>query len=182
MFIPFKVPSFHEKVLSIYKAAVQCSAGSLVDIDTSDTTAITASVGFTALTAGSIKLATINSTSAFPRELGMSIPTVNLTGPTLEEKILELASSYMTIPVGTAAAIYTPTPGDIVATDQFVGNLAGDTGATGIINPATAGNLGAACEVFQGRFRLIQTGNPVRARFLGNTTGNGVAVALFQFA
>lgn len=200
MFIPFKINGeFVEKILSLYVASIALSAGSLVDIDTTDTTAITASVGFTAMKAGSVKLATVTPASNggyapsgaaansivaanFGKELGMAIPTVNATGPTLEERILELASSYMTIPEGFACAVFKPAPGDIVATDQYVGNLAGDSAATGKIDTTVTGNLGAPCGIYQGRFRLVQTTDAVRARYLGNTTANGASVAMFEFA
>lgn len=200
MFIPFKINGeFVDKILSLYVAGTTMNAGTVVDLDTTDVTAIGASVGFTAMKAGTVKAATITPQSNggyygsgaaantlvaanFGKEMGMAIPTVNATGPTLQERILELASSYMTIPTGYAVAVFKPSAGDIVATDQFVGNLTGDAGATGLINTATNGNLGAPCGVYQGRFRLVQTTDAVRARFLGNTTANGAAVGLFEFA
>lgn len=183
MFAPFKVPNFEQKILSLYKAGITLNAGALVDIDTTDNGAVgaTASVAFTLLSGGSVKLATILTADEFPRELGMAIPAVNLTGPSLEERLLQLASSIMTIPVGFALAVFQPTPGDIVATDQFVGNLAGDSAATGKIDTTSTANYGKGCSVFQGRFRLKQSGEETRARYLGNTTTNGVATSLFLF-
>jgi len=93
---------------------------------------------------------------------------------------LGLSSSFMTIAEGLTAAIYMPTPGDIFATSEYVGNLAGDSSLTGYINNASTGNMLAACEVFQGRFRLAQAGNFCRARYLGNTTANSAVLGLFQ--
>lgn len=199
MFAPFKVSDFHGKVISTYKGAAPMSAGALVDIDPSDTSGITGSIGFDSLTAGSVTLATIapasnggyaptgadtNAVAAanFGRELGVAIPTMNATGPTLQERILELASSYMTVPVGAALAVFVPAGGDIIATDQFVGNLAGDNALPGYLNLTNTANFLAPCGIYQGRFRLVQTSDAVRARYVGTTTVNGALVGLFQFA
>lgn len=184
MFIPFKVNGdFKAKIVSLYISSANMNAGSLVDIDTTDTVAVgaSASVGFTTMRAGSLTLATIATSNVFDREFGMAIPAVNGTGPSFEERVLELASSYMTIPVGYAVAVFKPQPGDIIATDQYVGALSTDTGATGLLDTTSTANFGAACGIFQGRFRLKQGSDVTRARYLGNTTANSVTVALFEF-
>lgn len=184
MFIPFKVNGdFREKIVSLYISSANMNAGSLVDLDLTDTVAVgaNASVGFTTMRGGSLTLATIATANAFPREFGMAIPAVNGTGPSFEERILELASSYMTIPVGYAVAVFKPQPGDIIATDQYIGALTSDNGATGLIDTTATANFGAACGVFQGRFRLKQASDVVRARYIGNSTANSSTVALFEF-
>jgi hypothetical protein len=198
MFSPYKVSAFQEKVVSLYVAQTTLNAGALVDLDATDTSAISGQVGFTTMVAGSVKLATVTPQSNggyygtgtgtnalvaanFGREMGVVIPNVNTTGPTLEERLLALASSYMTVAVGNACAVFVPSGGDIIATTEFVGYLSGDSAATGYINPAANGSLGAPCGIFQGRFRLVQTTDQVRARFLGNTNLNGAVVGLFQF-
>lgn len=188
MFSPFKVSDFHGKIISIYRSTSPLNAGGLVDIDPTDASAIQGSVGFNSLVAGSIKLATIvpasnTGTVAFGRELGIAIPNVNLTGPTLQERILELASSYMTVPVGAACAVLVPSPGDIVATTEFVGyNLQTDTNLTGFIDITSTANMGIPVGINNGRFRKVQSTDAVRARYIGNTTVNGSLVGLFQFA
>lgn len=184
MFIPFKVNGdFLDKIVSLYTTNEVMAAGSLVDIDTSDAVAVgsTASVGFTTLRGGSLILATITTANPFPREFGMAIPSVSETGPTFEERVLQLASSYMTIPVGYAVAVFKPQPGDIIATDQYVGALSADTGATGLIDTTNTANYGQACGVFQGRFRLKSGSDVVRARYIGNTTADSGEAALFEF-
>lgn len=180
--------------MSLYKANIALNSGAIVDVDTTDTTAISASggVGFGTLYAGSLALYTSPAYTAatdpsgfvwpFPRELGICIPTVNTTGPLLIERLLDLASSYMTIAEGMNAAIYLPAPGDIIATTEYVGYLAGDGAATGKIDNTLTTNLGKPCEVYQGRFRLSQNGNVTRARYLGNTTANSAVVGIFQIA
>lgn len=189
MFKPLFVPNFERKVMSLYKAPVALNAGALVDIDTTDVSAIASLVGYTTLIAGSLKLATpvalqVNTTGiqTWQRELGVCIPTVNTTGPLLIERILRLASSYMTIPTGLNAAVYLPSPGDMIATSEYVGFLGGGDHGTGWIDTTSNGNLGTPCEVFSGRFRKAQAGNPVRARYMGNTTANGTNIGIFQFA
>jgi hypothetical protein len=189
MFKPVFVPVIERKIMSLYKSSIAINAGALVDIDTTDTTAINASgLGFGTLYAGSLKLATppalaaIAAAQVYNRELGVAIPTVNSTGPLLIERMLQLASSYMTIAQGLNVAVYLPTPGDIIATTEYVGFLGGGDHGTGWIDITSTGNLGAACEVFTGRFRLAQAGNPCRARYLGNTSANGSVLAMFQFA
>jgi hypothetical protein len=200
MFSPFKVADFQQKILSIYTSNVPLNAGGLVDIDPTNTSAVGAgvSVGYTLLTAGSLKLATITPssnggyaptgtatnallTANFGRELGVAIPNVSISGPTLTERILELASSYMTVPAGAAVAVLKPCGGDIIATTEYVGYLPTDTGATGLIDITNTANYCAPCGIYQGRFRLVQTTDAVRARYLGNTTVNGALVGLFEF-
>jgi hypothetical protein len=184
MFSPFKVANFQEKIVSLYKAAAPLNAGALVDIDPTDASAISGSVGFNTLTGGTVKLATVATASAtsYGRILGVAIPTVSLTGPTLQERILELASSYMTVPVGAAVAVFEPAPGDIIATTEYVGYLAGDSSATGFLDTTNAANMAKPVAAFGGRFRLVQGGDAVIARYVGNTTVNGALVGLFQFA
>lgn len=184
MFSPFKVPSFQEKIVSLYKATVPMAAGSLVDIDSTDTSAVSGSVGFNSLTAGSLKLATVAPADAnnFGRVFGITIPTVSLDGPTLPERILGLASSYMTIPVGAAVATLVATAGDIVASTEFVGYKAGDAGAAGFLDITDVTKYGKTVGAFNGRFRLVQAGDAVVGRYLGNTTVNGALVGMFQFA
>lgn len=192
MFSPFKVSAFQEKILSLYTAGVPLNAGALVDLDPTVTVAVgsNASVGFDVLTMGSLKLATVLAANAagsaasnvFGKELGLSIPAVNATGPTLVERILELASSYMTIPVGAACAVLKVAPGDIVATTEFVGYLPTDSSVTGNLSITTAANLGCAMGVAAGRYRIAQSGDAVRARYVGNTQVNGTVVGLFEVA
>lgn len=188
MFKPVFVPNVERKIMSLYKASIAINAGAIIDVDPTDTTNITATggVGFGTLYAGSLKLFTsavvpaIASAQVFSRPLGICIPTVNTTGPLLIERLLELASSYMTIASGMNAAIYLPSPGDIIATSEYVGNLGGGDHGTGWIDNTLVGNMNAACEVFQGRFRLAQAGNFVAARYLGNTTANNAVLSVFQ--
>lgn len=188
MIKPVFVPNFERKIMSLFKAPVGLNQGAIVDVDPNDTTAVSASggVGFGTLYAGSLKLFTsavvpaVASAQVFSRPLGITVVTVNTTGPTLIERLLELASSYTTIAEGMNAALYLPSPGDIIATSEYVGNLTGDSSLTGYINNASTGNFNAACEVYQGRFRLAQAGNFCSARYLGNTTASGAVLGVFQ--
>lgn len=190
MFHPFKVNGdFVQKILSIYTAGSSMLSGTIVDVDTSDTVAVGAnqSVGFSTLRAGSVIPATILSSAAWTRPLGFVIPSVTGSGPSFEERVLQLASSYMTIPVGYAVAIFKPQPGDIIATDQYVGALTTDNGATGALDITDTTKYNSVMGVFQGRLRIKQSGDALCARYLGNTTaptGTGTTqgqVALFEF-
>ena len=191
MIKPVSVANFERKIQSLYKANIAMSAGSVVDIDTTDTTAIDAAgVGYGPLFAGSVKLFTSaalpnspieTATQVYQRPLGIAVPSVNTTGPILIERLLDLASSYMTIAEGANLAIYSPVPGDIIATDQYVGAGGGSDHGTGWIDITSTGNLALGCEVYQGRFRLAQAGNYIYARYMGNTTANNVVLAMFQF-
>jgi hypothetical protein len=190
MFHPYKVNGdWRERIVSLFTAGQPLLSGTLVDINLSDTVAVgtNASVGFTTMRAGSVIAASITSSSLFPRELGIAIPSVTEDGPSFEERVLQLAASYMTIPVGYAIAVFKPSPGDIIASDQYVGALSSDNGAAGILDITNAANYGAACGVFNGRFRLKTGSDTLRARYIGNTTaptGFGSAqgqVALFEF-
>lgn len=180
MFKPVKVPNFEHKLNSMYVAGILINGGAFVDIDTTDTAAITGSYGYSSLRAGSVKLATINSSSAIPKELGIALVDVTATGPSVLQRILRLATAYMQIPEGLNLAVYTPVTGDIFATTEFVGNLSGDSAATGKIDVTNAANFGAGCEVYQGRLRLVQSTNPVRYQFIGQTTSNGATLAMFR--
>jgi len=181
MFKPVLVPNFGDKLNSMYVAGITLNGGALVDIDPADTSAIAAAYGYGSLKAGSLKLATINSSSAVQRELGVAIIDVTPTGPTVLSRILRLASQYLQIPQGLNCAVYQPAPGDVFATSEYVGNVAGDSSLTGYIDITNTANFGAACEVFQGRIRLVQGSNPVRYQFLGKTTGgNSATVAMFR--
>lgn len=180
MFKPVKVPNFEHKLNSMYIAGITLNGGALVDIDTTDAAAINGSYGYGALRAGSLKLATINSTSAVPKEFGVALVDATPGGPSLIERILRLATSYLKIPQGLNMAVFTPSPGDVFATSEFVGNLSTDTGATGLIDLTNTANVGAALEVFQGRLRLVQAGNPVRFQLLGKTTTGGATVAMVR--
>src|SRR5579872_2697706 len=189
MLKPFFVPNFERKIFSGFKASIALNAGGLVDVDPADTTAIAGQVGYTCMINGSLKLATPAAlpannaaTQVYTRELGFAVANVNATGPLLIERILELASSYLTIPEGLQLAVLIPAPGDIIATSEYVGFLGGTDHGTGWIDVTSTGNYNAACEVYQGRYRLAQGGNPVRARYLGNTQSNGVQIGLFQVA
>ena len=186
MFSPFKVPGFYDKILSIYISTTPLNAGAIVDVDPNNTIAFgaNASVGYNSLIAGGLTLATLAPADSthFGRELGIAIPSVNLTGPTLQERLLELASSYMTVPVGAACSVMVTSPGDIIATTEFVGYLPADSGATGALDITDATNKYAELGVFQGRFRKAQGGDAVRARYLGNTTVNGTLVPFVQMA
>jgi hypothetical protein len=189
MFSPYKVASWQEKVVSTYISTVDLNAGALVDLDPTDTSAsaANASVGYTTLRAGSLKLATVapqanTAGGVFGRELGIAIPNVNATGPTLTERLLVLANNYMTVARGAAVAVLVPAPGDIIATTEFVGYLGGGDHGTGFIDVTASNTPGAVCGVFNGRFRLVQAADAVRARYIGNTTLNGYLVGLFQFA
>jgi hypothetical protein len=183
MFSPTKVNGdFLKKITSLYVSSGDLNAGSLVDLDLTDTVSVSGSVGFTTMRAGSVIAATVTNTNAFPRELGLVIPDVQGSGIPFEERILGMAESYMTIPVGYAVAIFKPSGGDVIASDQFVGNLAGDTGAPGFLDVTNPVNYGKAVGVFQGRFRLVQAGDVVRARYVGNTTVGGVNAPMFEFA
>ena len=186
MFSPFKVADFQSKIVSLYKAGAPMNAGALVDVDTNDTTAVgsNASVGFDVLTMGTLKLATILAASAASqipgRELGVLIPSVSATGPSLVERILELASSYMTIPVGAAAAVLKHAPGDVIATTEFVGYLPGDSSKTGFLDITATANFNKAVGINNGRYYLSQSTDAVRARYVGNTQVNGTVVGLFE--
>jgi len=186
MFKPFFAPGAERRILSIYTATIPMNAGALVDLDTSNTVAVTGNVGFTAQTAGQLLLATaavvptVASVQLYSRFLGFAIPTVNATGPDVFARMLRLGNTYMTIPQGANCAVYLPTPGDLIATTEFVGYLAGDSAATGKIDTTNTANLGKAVEAYQGRFRLCQAGNFACGRYLGNTTANGAAVGIFQ--
>lgn len=180
MFKPLQVPNFERKINSMYKAGITLNSGACVDLDASDTSAITGSYGYSSLSAGSVKLATIVVASPVQREFGYALTDVTPTGPSVLERILRLASSYLKIQQGLNLAVYIPTPGDVFATSEFVGNLAGDNALTGYINLADTTKLFAACECFNGRLRLVQGSNPVRAQYLGTTTQNGNLVAMFR--
>lgn len=180
MFKPVFVPNFERKILSAYiTPQSNVNGGAVVDIDTSDTVAVSGSYAYDTLRAGTIKLATINNTSTVPRELGFALVDATQTGPTLIQRILRLATAYLSIPWGANCAVYVPTPGDIFATSEFVGNLEGDGGATGKIDLTDTSKFGDPCEVYQGRLRLQQTGNPARYQYLGHTTSGG-SVAMFR--
>jgi len=180
MFKPLQVPNFERKINSMYKAGLTLNSGAAVDFDSTDTSAITGSYGYSALSAGSVKLATINNVSAVQREFGYALTDVTPTGPSVIERILRLATSYLKIPQGMNLAVYLPAPGDVFATSEFVGNLVGDNSLTGYINVNSSASQFGACEVFQGRLRLVQGANPVRAQFLGQTTANGATLAMFR--
>jgi hypothetical protein len=188
MFSPYNltVETFVEQTLSLYIATATMSSGTVVDLDTTDTTGITNQVGFTTMYAGAVKPATIapasNTAPNFGREFGIAIPTVNLTGPSLQERILQLASSVMVIPVGYTLAIFRPKPGDIIVTTSFVGaNPATDSSATGYLDVTNVANSGAPLGIFQGKFRKVQSTDEVRARYLFNTQLSGVAAAAIEF-
>lgn len=180
MFKPVMVPNFEHKLNSMYVAGITLNGGALVDFDSTDTSAISGSYGYSALRAGAVKLATINSSSPVPKEFGIALVDVTPTGPTIIQRILRLATAYLQIPQGLNLAVFVPCPGDIFATTEFVGNLPGDSSLTGYIDVTNASNLFAACEVYQGRIRLVQSGNPVRYQFLGKTTTGGATVAMFR--
>jgi hypothetical protein len=183
MFKPLSVPNFERKINSMYKAGITMNGGAAVDIDVTDTSAITGSYGYSALSAGSVKLATPATVSATQsgRELGYALVDVTPTGPSVIERILRLATSYLKIPMGLNVAVYIPTPGDIFATTEFVGNLAGDSALTGYINVNLPTALGITCEIFNGRLRAYQAStSPARAQFLGQTTSNGSTLAMFR--
>jgi hypothetical protein len=180
MFKPVLVPNFEHKLNSMYVAGIQLNGGALVDIDPADTSAISGAYGFSALKGGSVKLATINASSAVPKELGVALVDVTPTGPSILQRILRLATAYLQIPQGLNLAVYLPAPGDIFATTEYVGNLPGDSSQTGYIDVTNTSNMCAACEVFQGRIRLVQSGNPVRYEFVGKTTTGGATVAMFR--
>lgn len=190
MFHPYKVNGdWRERIVSIFTAGQEMLSGTFVDINSADTIAVgaNAAVGFTTLRAGSVVPASITTSNVFPRELGIAIPSVTEDGPDFETRVLQLAASYMTIPVGYAVAVFKPSPGDIIATDQYVGALSTDNGATGLLDITNAANYGAALGVFQGRLRLKQGSDVLRARYIGNTTaptGSGAGqgqVALIEF-
>lgn len=180
MFKPVKVDHFTRKINSMYVAPIVLNQGAFVDIDPSDTTAIGSSYGYSALRAGSLMLATINSGSAVARELGIAVVNVTPSGPSVIQRMLGLSTAYMDIPVGLNCPVFVPEPGDIFATSEYVGNYASDSSLTGYIDITQTANYAAACEVYQGRLRLKQTGNPVRYEFLGKTTASGATVALFR--
>jgi len=182
-FAPKHVPYFDRKILSIYTSAIQLNQGAFVDIDVTDTTLISGSLGQSALSGGGVVLATCatQSASVFGRELGISVMQVTANGPSIIERILELSNSYMTLPEGVGIPIYIPSAGDIIATDQFVGASTSDSSTTGYLNPASQGNLGAPVGIYQGKLRLAQSGDAVRARYMGQTTISGVAAGMFQF-
>ena len=184
MFAPHYVPNFDRKVNGQYISNISLSAGALVDVDPTDTTAIAGSVGYSALYAGSVKLATVAvaSTTSFGREFGVALPTVTTSGPSLIERILNMSTSYMNIPQGSPLAVYKPTPGDIIATDQFIGAVAGDSSLTGYLDVTNTANLLTPMGIYQGRFRKAQSGDAIRARFMGVTTTNGYATGMFEFA
>jgi hypothetical protein len=186
MFSPYKVPNWTSRVFSFYTSNIPLNSGAFVDIDPTDTVGVGAneSVGFTALRAGSVKLATVApaDTTHFGRELGIAIPGVNLSGPNLAERLLELASSLLTISAGGGVGLFPVHPGDFIATTEYVGYLPGDSSATGYLDVTNVANLGAPVGIFQGRLRLAQGSDAVRARFAFNTIQNGTQVAVFQFA
>lgn len=184
MFKPLQVPNFERKINSMYKAGITLNGGSAVDLDITDTSAITGSYGYSALSAGSVKLATPvtagTGANASGRELGYALVDVTATGPSVLSRILRLATSYLQIPQGLNLAVYIPTPGDVFATTEFVGNLVGDSSLTGYINVNLTTNLGLSCEIFNGRLRIAQGSSPYRAQFLGQTTSNGNTLAMFR--
>lgn len=182
-FAPKHVPNWDRKILSVYTSAIPLNQGAFVDIDNTDTTLTAGTLGQSALSAGGVVLATCatQSVSVFGRELGIAVMGVTATGPSIVERILELSTSYMTLPEGVGIPIYIPCPGDIIATDQFVGATTADSAVTGYLNPATQGNLGAPVGVYQGKMRLAQSGDAVRGRYLGQTTISGVLAGMFQF-
>lgn len=183
-FAPKHVPNFDRKILSIYTSAIPINQGAFVDIDVTDTSLIAGTLGQSALSGGNVVLATVAtaSSSVWGRELGISVMAVTATGPSIVERILELSNSYMTLPEGVGIPIYIPASGDIVATDQFVGAVSGDSSTTGYLNPALQANLGAPCGIYQGKLRLAQSGDAFRARYMGQTTISGVLAGMFQFS
>jgi hypothetical protein len=181
MFKPVKVPNFAEKLNSMYIASTLLNGGAFVDIDVNDTVAVTGAYGSSALRGGSLALATINASSAVPKEFGIALVDATSTGPSTLQRILRLATAYLQIPQGLNMAVYTPTPGDVFATSEYVGNLAADNGATGWIDITDTTKFGKECEVFQGRLRIRQSTNPVRYQYLGKTsTGVGATIAMFR--
>ncbi len=186
MFSPYKVPNWTSRVFSFYTSNIPLNSGAFVDIDPTDTVGVgaNASVGYTSQRAGSLKLATVGaaSTTVFGRELGIAIPGVNLTGPNLAERLLELASSLLTVAAGGGVGLLPLHPGDFIATTEYIGYLPGDTGATGILDVTNVANIGVPMGIFQGRLRIAQSGDAIRARYAFNTTQNGTQVAVFQFA
>lgn len=184
MFTPYKIANWENKIISLYVANIVLNSGALVDIDTSDTVAVgaSASVGLSTVRAGSLKLATVatsDSTHA-RRELGVCLPNVTQYGPSLTDRILYTANAVLTVPFGAAAAVIATTSGDIFGTTEFVGYLPGDSGATGALDITNTSNLGAPVGIYQGRYRLQQSEDEQRARFVGDLSLNGVQVGLFQ--
>lgn len=185
MFSPTKVNGdFIKKIVSSYISNANLYAGTAVDLDPTDPVAVgaNASLGFTTMRGGSVIAATIATTNLFPREFGLCIPDVNGTGIPFEERILGMAESFMTIPVGYSVAIFKPAGGDVIATDQYVGSLTGDTGAPGFLDITAQANYLKPLGIFQGRFRIAQAGDVVRARYLGNTSVGGALLPMVEFA
>ena len=182
-YTPKHVPSFTEKILSGYISNINITQGMLVDIDTTDVTAINGSYDYSALALGSVKLATVTtaSTSNAGLELGVAMVNVTPTGASLAERILGLSTNFQTIPQGLNLPILTPAKGDIIGSDQYVGNLPGDSSALGKLDPTITSNLGAPLGIYQGRFRLAQSGDALRAQFVGTSTLNGNPICLFRF-
>lgn len=181
MFAPTYAPNFERRINSSYLSPSSVlTAGQYVEIDSADTGAIPSSVGFSTLKAGTVKAFTspvvpaVAAQQTYYKGLGFAIASVNATGPVIIEKILELASSYMTIPEGLNLAVYSPQPHDIIATDQYV------TSGTGLLDTTNTANFLVPVEVFGGQFRIAQTGNTIIGRYVGNTTVNGVQCGLFE--
>lgn len=186
MFSPYKASNWLDRVLSVYISNVPLNSGALVDIDTSDPIGIsaTAKVGFNGLRAGSLKLATVAAadTTHFGKELGLSVPGVTIGAPTLSDFILQQANVLLTVPAGSAVGVLKLIPGDLIATTEYVGFLPGDSGATGALDITDNTKCGAPLGIFQGRFRLAQSGDAIRARFLFNTDLNGNQAPVVEMA
>lgn len=183
MFAPYKVANFETKVSSLYLSAIPLIRGTVVDIDTTDTIAIVDVVGFSTNRLGSLKAATIAaSATGYNKPLGVLIQDVKVTGASFQERVLGSAANLYTVPVGSSPAVFCPATHDKVSSDQYVGALPGDTGAVGIIDTTNVANLGIGVGVFQGRFRIAQAGDAVIARYVGNSSVNGNATAIFEFA
>lgn len=179
MFKPHRVTdNFESRVESTFRAPIAMNAGSMVDVDPSDTTNISGSQGFTSLLGGSLKLASV---ATGKRELGVTMVNVIDGGrPLWPDRILGLTAHYMTVPTGLNVPVYKTVKGDVIGTSEFVGNLAGDSALSGYLDTTNVANELADCGIYQGRFRLAQAGDEKRARYFGNTTQGGVAVALFE--
>ena len=182
MFKPlFVTERLNGRVCSLYKSSIALNSGGLVDIDFTDTSDFGKSLGQEVLLAGSLKLATVASTDS--NEFGISLANCVPGGVPLVERLLGVATNFFALPTGLNVPVYQPLAGDIIATTEYVGNLAGDVGATGLIDPTQVGNYGAACGIISGRFRLKQAGDKQRAILLGMTTlaSNGPTLAIFKY-
>jgi hypothetical protein len=171
------------RVVSIYKAgaAATITSGALVDIDLTDISAVNKSIGYDVMVGGTLKLATIPSAGFTSNELGFSIASVLPGGVPIIERILGVATNFMTLPSGLNIPVYLPANGDFIGTSEFVGyNPAADSATTGYIDITLSANYGAVCGVFNGKFRLKQGADQARAIFLHKTTANGVALGVFK--